>query len=128
MIFIILYLIVIPKESGRLYRTIDGSSKSKDFFFKHYVNILMIHSSKLLSICSALYFLHFCSVLTFTSCFCKNDAYDSVDIFHIFSIKKLVKKHTDCVFFLHYVIRWNDLWVFLYNGVYMLRFATYLGK
>ena len=90
--------------------TNQGSDVSKDLCFKHYVNILMIHGSMLLQFVPLLTFCIFLGALTFTSYFCKNDANDGVDIFHIFSIKKLVKKqHTDCVFFLHYVIRWNDL-------------------
>ena len=85
--------------------TNQGRDVSKDLCFKHYVNILMIHGSMLLQFVPLFTFCIFLGALTFTSYFCKNDANDGVDIFHIFSIKKLVKKHTDCVFFLHYATR-----------------------
>ena len=93
--------------------TNQGSDVSKDLCFKHYVNILMIHGSMLLQFVPLLTFCIFLGALTFTSYFCKNDANDGVDIFHIFSIKKLVKSKL-IVSFSYTILYAGMIYEFLY--------------
>ena len=67
----------------------------------------------LLQFVPLLTFCIFLGALTFTSYFCKNDANDGVDIFHIFSIKKLVKSKL-IVSFSYTILYAGMIYEFLY--------------